>query len=170
MGIKRWYGLIGLLSLLGFVGVFTGEKYFLGFFAFAVDFQYFFAKADEMQEGQILRSAARGFFAGMGVTAAGTLLLRAGLGGGSGGIRPLQLPVRLPGMVERAGMITNRIKEYRARFDLKQEELARRVGVRRETIGNLEKGRYNPSLVLAWNIAKVFGVPIEEIFTVEGDE
>ena len=48
-------------------------------------------------------------------------------------------------MVERAGMITNRIKEYRARFDLKQEELARRVGVRRETIGNLEKGRYNPS-------------------------
>ena len=64
-------------------------------------------------------------------------------------------------------MIKNRIKEYRARFDMKQEELARLVGVRRETIGNLEKGKYNPSLVLAWNIAKVFGVPIEEIFTVE---
>ena len=48
MGIKRWYGLIGLLSLLGFVGVFTGERYFLGFFAFAVDFQYFFTRADEM--------------------------------------------------------------------------------------------------------------------------
>ena len=46
-------------------------------------------------------------------------------------------------MVERAGMITNRIKEHRARFDLKQEELARRVGVRRATIGHLEKGRYN---------------------------
>ena len=82
MADKRWYGLIGLLSLLGFVGVFTGEKYFLGFFAFAVDFQYFFAKADEMQEGQILRSAARGFFVGMGVTAAWTLLLLA-LGGGT---------------------------------------------------------------------------------------
>ena len=41
------------------------------------------------------------------------------------------------------------------------------VGVRRETIGNLEKGRYNPSLVLAWNIAKVYNVSIEEIFTVE---
>ena len=82
MADKRWYGLIGLLSLLGFVGVFTGEKHFLGFFAFAVDVQYFFAKADEMQEGQILRSAARGFFAGMGVTAAGTLLLLA-LGGGT---------------------------------------------------------------------------------------
>ena len=64
-------------------------------------------------------------------------------------------------------MITNRIKEHRARYDMKQEELARLVGVRRETIGNLEKGKYNPSLVLAWNIAKVFGVAIEEIFTVE---
>ena len=67
-------------------------------------------------------------------------------------------------------MIRNRIKEYRARHNMKQEELARRVGGRRETIGNLEKGPYNPSLALAWNIAKVFGVPIEEIFTVEGDE
>ena len=67
-------------------------------------------------------------------------------------------------------MIKNRIKEYRARFNMKQEELAARVGVRRETIGNLEKGRYNPSLVLAWNIAKVFGVPIEEVFTVENDD
>lgn len=66
-------------------------------------------------------------------------------------------------------MIRNRIKEYRARRNMKQEELAQLVGVRRETIGNLEKGRYNPSLVLAWNIAKVFEVPIEEIFTVEDD-
>ena len=64
-------------------------------------------------------------------------------------------------------MIKNRIKEFRAKYDMKQEELAAKVGVRRETIGNLEKGKYNPSLVLAWNIAKVFGVPIEEIFTVE---
>ena len=67
-------------------------------------------------------------------------------------------------------MIKNRIKEYRARYDMKQEELAARVGVRRETIGNLEKGRYNPSLVLAWNIAQVFGVSIEEIFTVEPEQ
>ena len=50
---------------------------------------------------------------------------------------------------------------------MKQEELAAKVGVRRETISNLEKGKYNPSLVLAWNIAKVFDVPIEKIFTVE---
>ena len=64
-------------------------------------------------------------------------------------------------------MIKNRIKEYRAKHDMKQEDLAKLVGVRRETIGNLEKGRYNPSLVLAWNIAKVFNVSIEDIFTVE---
>ena len=49
-------------------------------------------------------------------------------------------------------MIKNRIKEYRARYNMKQEELAAKTGVRRETIGNLEKGRYNPSLVLAWRI------------------
>ena len=64
-------------------------------------------------------------------------------------------------------MIRNRMKEYRARVGMKQEELAALVGVRRETIGNLENGKYNPSLVLAWNIAKVFGVTIEEVFTVE---
>ena len=64
-------------------------------------------------------------------------------------------------------MIKNRIKEYRAKFDMKQEELAEKVGVRRETIGNLEKGRYNPSLVLAWKIAKVFNTSIEDVFTVE---
>ncbi len=67
-------------------------------------------------------------------------------------------------------MIQNRMKEYRAKFGMKQEELAELVGVRRETIGNLEKGRYNPSLVLAWNIAKVFGVSIEDVFTVEPEK
>ena len=67
-------------------------------------------------------------------------------------------------------MIRNRIKEYRARFDMRQEDLAQRGGVRRETIGNLEKGRYNPSLVLAWRIAKVFGATIEDVFTVEEGE
>ena len=64
-------------------------------------------------------------------------------------------------------MIRNRMKEYRARTGMKQEELAALVGVRRETIGNLENGKYNPSLVLAWNIAKVFGVTIEDVYTVE---
>ena len=63
-------------------------------------------------------------------------------------------------------MINNKIKDYRAKYDMKQEDLAQLVGVRRETIGNLEKGKYNPSLVLAWNIAKVFHCTIEDIFYV----
>ncbi|MBR6909533.1 MAG: helix-turn-helix transcriptional regulator, partial [Lachnospiraceae bacterium] len=53
------------------------------------------------------------------------------------------------------------------KLGINQEELAFKVGVRRETIGNLENGRYNPSLVLAWKVAKVFDVPIEEIFTID---
>ena len=58
----------------------------------------------------------------------------------------------------------NRIKELRARHDLSQLELARLVGVRRETIVFLEKGKYNPSLRLAHDIAKYFRLPIEEVF------
>lgn len=64
-------------------------------------------------------------------------------------------------------MIKTRIKEYRARFNMSQEDLAKKVGVRRETIGFLEKGKYNPSLVLCWKIAKLFEVSIEDIFTIE---
>ena len=62
-------------------------------------------------------------------------------------------------------MLKTRIKELRARDGLKQEDLARLVGVRRETIGNLEAGRYNPSLRLAMDIARVFGCTVEDIFT-----
>ncbi len=62
--------------------------------------------------------------------------------------------------------IKTRIKEYRAKHDMKQEELASLVGVRRETIYHLEKGKYNPSLILAYSIAKVFNVSIEEIFEI----
>lgn len=51
------------------------------------------------------------------------------------------------------------------RIDMSQGELADRVGVRRETIGHLERGSYNPSLKLAWDIAKVLGEPIESIFS-----
>ena len=58
-----------------------------------------------------------------------------------------------------------KIRELRLRDRLSQEELAQRVGVRRETIGNLENGRYNPSLKLAMDIAKVFDCTVEEVFT-----
>jgi len=60
--------------------------------------------------------------------------------------------------------MTNRIRELRARDNLTQSDLARKVGVRRETIVFLEKNKYNPSLKLAYDIAKVFGMKIEEVF------
>ncbi len=60
--------------------------------------------------------------------------------------------------------MTNRIRELRARDNLTQSDLARKVGVRRETIVFLEKGKYNPSLKLAYGIAQVFGMKIEEVF------
>ncbi len=63
------YGLMGLLSLLGFIGIFTEAKSFLAFFAFAVDFEYFFVKPDEMLEAYMNRSAARAFYCGMIATA-----------------------------------------------------------------------------------------------------
>ena len=61
-------------------------------------------------------------------------------------------------------MLVTKLKEYRERDGLKQAELAEQVGVRRETIVNLEKGRYNPSLRLAMDLAGVFHVPVEELF------
>ena len=57
-----------------------------------------------------------------------------------------------------------RIKEFRARYDLTQEDLARKTGVRRETIVFLEKGRYNPSLQLAHDVAKVLKTTVDELF------
>ena len=63
--------------------------------------------------------------------------------------------------------LKTRIRELRARDRLSQEELAQKVGVRRETIGNLENGRYNPSLKLAMDIAQLFGATVEDIFTFE---
>ena len=57
-----------------------------------------------------------------------------------------------------------KIKEFRARHNLTQEDLARKVGVRRETIVFLEKGKYNPSLQLAHKVAKVLKTTIEELF------
>jgi putative transcriptional regulator len=60
-----------------------------------------------------------------------------------------------------------RIKELRARYDLTQEDLARKVGVRRETILFMEKGKYNPSLKLAYTVAKALNTTIEELFIFE---
>lgn len=60
-----------------------------------------------------------------------------------------------------------RIKEFRARYDLTQEELAKKVGVRRETILFVEQGKYNPSIKLAHAIAKALKTTIDELFIFE---
>ena len=60
--------------------------------------------------------------------------------------------------------LLTKIKEYREMRNMKQSDLAELVGVRRETIVNLERGKYNPSLKLAMDIAKVFHVTVEELF------
>ena len=60
-------------------------------------------------------------------------------------------------------LLTN-LKAYREKYNLKQADLAELVGVRRETIVNLERGKYNPSLKLAMDIAKVFHTTVEELF------
>lgn len=63
-----------------------------------------------------------------------------------------------------------RIKELRARYDMTQEDLARKVGVRRETILYLEKGKYNPSLILAHEIAVALKTTMDELFIFDDDK
>jgi DNA-binding XRE family transcriptional regulator len=61
-------------------------------------------------------------------------------------------------------LLQTKIKEWRAKYNLSQEDLAARVNARRETINRLEKGQYNPSLKLAMDIAKELKTTVEEIF------
>jgi DNA-binding XRE family transcriptional regulator len=60
--------------------------------------------------------------------------------------------------------LNTRIKEYREKISISQNELAKLVGVRRETIVHLENGKYNPSLKLAMDIARVFNTRVENLF------
>lgn len=61
----------------------------------------------------------------------------------------------------------NRIEEMRNIKGIKQDELGKMLGVSRQTISSLENGRYNPSIILAYKIAKLFDMTIEEIFIFE---
>ena len=63
----------------------------------------------------------------------------------------------------------NRLEELRKERGIKQEELAETLEVSRQTIGSLENGRYNPSIILAFKIARYFNLRIEEIFIYEED-
>lgn len=58
----------------------------------------------------------------------------------------------------------NRLEELRKQRAIRQEDLAQALGVSRQTVISLEKGKYNPSLVLAFKLARYFGLPIEAIF------
>ena len=64
----------------------------------------------------------------------------------------------------------NRVEELRSARGLRQEELARELKVSRQTVSSLENGRYNPSLPLAWKVARFFGLTIEEVFIFEEEE
>lgn len=64
----------------------------------------------------------------------------------------------------------NRIEEIRRERDIRQEEFAKCMGVSRQTISSLENGRYNPSIMLAYKIAKYFNMTIEEVFVFEEDD
>ncbi len=65
------------------------------------------------------------------------------------------------------GILKNRLEELRKERGVKQEELAESLEVSRQTIGSLENGRYNPSILLAFKISRYFELPIEEIFIYE---
>jgi putative transcriptional regulator len=67
-------------------------------------------------------------------------------------------------------IIRTRIKELRARYNLTQDELADLVGVTRQTMLYLEKGKYNPSLLLAYKVAKTLKSSIQEVFIIEDHE
>lgn len=64
-------------------------------------------------------------------------------------------------------VLKTKMHEYRKKLGIQQAELAESVGVRRETIGKLENGKYNPSLKLAMDIAKELGTTVEELFSFE---
>lgn len=66
--------------------------------------------------------------------------------------------------------MNNRLEEIRKKRGIKQDELAKALEVSRQTIGSLENGRYNPSILLAFKIARYFDMSIEEIFIYEEDK
>ena len=63
----------------------------------------------------------------------------------------------------------NHLKEYRARLGVNQQEMGRMVGTSRQTISQIERGDYSPSVTLALKLAKICGVQVEDIFTFEED-
>lgn len=72
--------------------------------------------------------------------------------------------------IERGRTLKNRLEELRKSRGIRQEELAATLEVSRQTIGSLENGRYNPSILLAFKLARFFDVRIEDIFIYEEED
>ena len=72
--------------------------------------------------------------------------------------------------VNREGYMKNRLEELRKQRGIKQEDLASALEVSRQTIGSLENGRYNPSIILAFKIARYFDMSIEDTFIYEEEK
>nr|WP_206154734.1 helix-turn-helix transcriptional regulator [Clostridium beijerinckii] len=72
--------------------------------------------------------------------------------------------------MRRSKDVKNRLEEIRKKHGIKQEELATALEVSRQTIGSLENGRYNPSIILAFKIARYFNMNIEDIFIYEEEQ
>lgn len=70
----------------------------------------------------------------------------------------------------RATRVTNSIRVHRARVDMTQAELAERIGVTRQTVIAIEQGRYSPSLEMAFQIARAFGVALDDVFAYPAEE
>lgn len=66
--------------------------------------------------------------------------------------------------------LTNRLKEYRAKIGVNQQQLGQMVGASRQTISLIERGDYSPSVTLALKIAAIFSVPVEEVFRYEEED
>ena len=73
-------------------------------------------------------------------------------------------------LCERSVILKNKLEEIRKQHGIRQEDLAKVLEVSRQTIGSLENGRYNPSIILAFKIARYFNMTIEDIFIYEEEE
>ena len=83
------------------------------------------------------------------------------------GVRPA---APRPGRAKGGPATKNRLEELRRQHGIRQEELADALGVSRQTVGSLENGRYNPSILLAFKLARYFGLAIEDIFLYEEEQ
>lgn len=176
----NYLSLLSLPALAALIYFPTGDADFLGFLGFLVFLRYLWVNPDEL----FLLTLRRRPPAPSWLSACSWLRccssftswspLQPHAPGPGPQLRPLPdllLPVpHLAGVEGKQGLrmsLRTKIRELRLRDRLSQEELAQRVGVRRETIGHLENGHYNPSLKLAMDIAHVFGCTVEDIFSFE---